>query len=177
LYLSVSFVSGVVNNGGEYFSPGEILVLDTSTFKYTAAISIPAGMGTMALTPDGSTLVYTTNFGRVQLLSTGKYALLGTVHLAPANGLLDGLALSPDGSTAYVTDGVNNLLLVVNLTTQTQLASIPIGSNPSPVAISPDGSEAWVATVSGLEVVNIATGQVTSVSLPGEPSAIVFGPD
>ena len=177
LYLSVSFVSGVANHGGEFFSPGEILVLDTSTFKYTAAISIPAGMGPMALTPDGSTLIYATNFGRVQLLSTDKYALLGTVHLAPANGLLDGLALSPDGSTAYVTDGVNNLLLVANLTTQTQLASIPIGSNPSPIAISPDGSEAWVATVSGLEVVNIATGRVTSVALPGEPSAIVFGPN
>jgi YVTN family beta-propeller protein len=176
LYISVSFVSGIVNMGSVVFSPGEILVLDTSTFKYTAAISVPNGMGSMALTPDGSTLVYTTNFGRVQLISTAQYKPAGTVHLAPANGLLDGLALSPDGSTAYVTDGVNNLLLVANLTAQTQLASIAVGSNPSPVAITPDGSEAWVATLAGLEVVNIATGQVSSVALPGEPSAIVFGP-
>jgi len=175
LYISVSFVSGIINKGSVLFSPGEILVLDTATFKYTAAINVPEGMGALALTPDGSTLVYTTNFGRVRLISTATHKL-ATVQLTPSNGLLNGLALSPDGSTAYVTDTENNLLLVANLPTQTQQASIAVGSFPSPVAITPDGTEAWVATLAGLEIVNTTTGEVSAVALPGEPSAIAFAP-
>jgi YVTN family beta-propeller protein len=176
LYISASFVSGV-SNGAVVLAPGEILVLDTSTFKYTAAFSVSDGMGAMALTPDGSTLVYTANGGRVHLLSTATNKITATIHLTPANGLLNGLALSPDGSTAYVADAENNLLIVAHLTTQTQLASIAVGNGPSPVVISPDGSEAWVATLAGLEIVNTSTGLVSGpVRLPGEPSAIVFGP-
>lgn len=176
LYISASFVSGV-SNGEAELAPGEILVLDTSTFKYTAAINVSDGMGAMALTPDGSTLVYTANFGRLHLLSTASDKITATITLTPSNGLLNGLALSPDGSTAYVADAENNLLMVANLTTQTQLASIAVGNSPSPVVVSPGGSEAWVATLAGLEIVNTATGVVSGpVRLPGEPSAIVFGP-
>jgi DNA-binding beta-propeller fold protein YncE len=177
LYISVSFVSGVVSNGEAVLAPGEIRVLDTSTFKYTAAISVNDGMGAMALTPDGSTLVYTANNGRVHLLSTATHKITATVHLTPANGLLNGLALSPDGSTAYAADAENNLLLVANLSTQTQQASIAVRVSPSPVVVSPDGSEAWVATLAGLEIVNTTTGLVRGpVRLPGTPSAIAFAP-
>ena len=177
LYIAASFVSGIAKGGGVLFAPGEILVLDTSTFKYTAAIGISDGMGALALTPDGSTLVCTANFGRVHLISTGTAKITATIHLTPANGLLGGLALTPDGSTAYVADQLNNLLLVVNLPKQTQQASISVGTSPSPIVITPDGSEAWVATLAGLEIVNVATGEVRGpVALPGMPAAIVFAP-
>ena len=177
LYIAASFVSGIAKGGGVLFAPGEILVLDTSTFKYTAAISISDGMGALALTPDGSTLVCTANFGRVHVISTRTAKITATIHLTPANGLLGGLALTPDGSTAYVADQLNNLLLVVNLPKQTQQASISVGTSPSPIVITPDGSEAWVATLAGLEIVNVATGEVRGpVALPGMPAAIVFAP-
>ncbi len=158
------------------FAPGEILVLDTSTFKYIAAISVSDGMGAMALTPDGSTLVYTANFGRVHLLSTATGKITATIQLTPANGNLTGLALSPDGSTAYVADAQNNLLLVANLAARKQVASIAVGEGPSPVVVTPDGSEAWVVTLAGLEIVNLATGEISTVQLPGSPSNIIFGP-
>jgi len=176
LYINVNFISGVVDNGPVEFGPGAIYVLDTSTFKYVASFSVPYGLGAMALTPDGSTLVYTANFGRVQLLSTATLKITATVQLTPTNGLLADVALSPDGSTAYVTDALNNSLLVANLQTLTQVGSIAVGTSPSPVVISPDGSEAWVATLSGLEIVKLATGEVSAVALPGEPADIVFAP-
>jgi len=71
---------------------------------------------------------------------------------------------------------LNNSLLVANLQTLTQVGSIAVGTSPSPVVISPDGSEAWVATLSGLEIVKLATGEVSAVALPGEPADIVFAP-
>jgi YVTN family beta-propeller protein len=176
LYVSVTYVSGAANGGGVTFTPGAIRFLDTSTFKYDATINVAVGMGALALTPDGSTLVYTANRGRLRLLSTATRKIIATVQLTPENGLLSGLALSPDGSTAYVTDTQNNLLLVVDLKTHTELAGYPVGSSPSSVAITPDGTEAWVATPAGLEIVNTATGRVSAVALPGTPSAIAFAP-
>jgi DNA-binding beta-propeller fold protein YncE len=78
---------------------------------------------------------------------------------------------------AYVTDARNNLLFVESLATQKQLAADPVGVTPLSVAITPDGSEAWVLTAAGLEIVNLATGQAGGpVRLPGAPSAIVFAP-
>jgi YVTN family beta-propeller protein len=177
LFISVSFVSGVVSAGNARFAPGEIRVLDTSTFKYIKRIGVPDGMGALALTPDGSTLVYTANHGRVHLLSTATYKITATIYLKPANGLLTGLALSPDGSTAYVADEENNLLLVANIPTQTQQAGISVGVSPSTVVVTPDGSEVWVATLAGLDIVNTAISQLSgSVKLPGAPSAIAFAP-
>jgi YVTN family beta-propeller protein len=177
LYISVQYVSGgPIKNSGVEFGPGGILILDTSTFEFIKDINLAYGLGAMALTPDGSTLVFTGNEGRVQLLSTSTYELTGTVQLSPTNGYLEDVALSPNGSTAYVTDATNNLLLVANLQTKTQTSTISVGSSPSPVVITPDGSEAWVSTLSGLDVVNLATGAVNSVTLPGEPGDIVFAP-
>jgi YVTN family beta-propeller protein len=173
--MSVTFISGA-SNGDVLLGPGAIYVLDTSTFKYIASVNVPDGMGGMALTPDGSTLVYTVNYGRIRLLSTSTYKITETVQLKPTSGYLPALALSPDGSTAYAADALNNLLLVADLQNQTQTASIAVGRSPSPVVVTPDGTEAWVATEAGLEIVNTATGQVSSVALPGEPSAIVFAP-
>jgi YVTN family beta-propeller protein len=119
--------------------------------------------------------VCTSNRGIVHLIGTATDAAAATIQLTPANGLLEGLALSPDGSIAYVTDTENNLLFVASLQTQTQQAKFPVGMDPFNIAITPDGSQAWVLTGAGLEIVNLATGTVGGpVRLPGAPSAIVF---
>jgi len=66
------------------------------------------------------------------------------------------------------------LVMAANLSTQKQTTTIPVGAYPSPIAITPDGTQVWVATLTGLDVVNVTTGEVGSIALPGEPSAIVF---
>jgi hypothetical protein len=102
LYVSVTFVSGGVSRpqGNAFLPPGEIVVIDTSSFKPVGVINIPDGLGALALTPDGSTLVCTSNLGHVHLIGTATGTIASTIQLTPANGLLVALALSPDGSTA-----------------------------------------------------------------------------
>jgi len=174
LYMSVNYVSGIANDSPVLFSQGEIRILDAATLKYSGAIYVAAGMGALALSPDGSTLLFTSNAGRVYSVSTTTFELTGTIDFKPANGLLNSLAISPDGTTAYVADSVNNLLMSANLNTQTQTATISVGAYPSPIAVTPDGTQVWVATLAALDVVNVATGQVGTIALHGEPSAIVF---
>jgi YVTN family beta-propeller protein len=179
LYLSITFVSGGPRQpqGRAVLPPGDIAVLDTSTFKRVGTINIPDGLGGLALTSDGSTLVCTSNKGQVHLIDTATDKITATIDLTPANGLLESVAPSSDGATAYVADTENNLLFVASIATQAQLAKIAVGQDPFNVAITPDGSEAWVLTGAGLEIVNLATGQVGGpVALPGAPSAIVFAP-
>jgi YVTN family beta-propeller protein len=175
LYVSKTFVSGSPTPGTTVLPAGEIVVLDTATFKPVSVVSIPHGLGVFALTADGSTLVCTSNRGEVHVIGTATGAVTETITLTPSNGVLEGLALSNDGSTAYVTDAQNNLLFEVSLATQSQQATVSVGSTPLAVAITPDGSEAWILTAVGLETVNLAAGQVSGpVRLPGTPSAIVF---
>ena len=174
LYMSVSYVSGVPKQGPVLFSSGEIRILDAATLRYTGAFNVSLGMGAMALSPDGSTLLFTTNLGRLYSISTKTFEVTGTIDFTPANGLLSSLAISPDGTTAYVADSVNNLVMAANLSTQTQTTTTPVGAYPSPIAITPDGTQLWVATLAGLDVVDVTTGEVGTIALPGEPSAIVF---
>ena len=177
VYVPVSFVSGGPNTpGAETFDPGVVRVFDTGDFHAVANFNVPLDLGAVAVTPDGSTLVVTSDDGFVFLISTMTGKVTGAIRLTPLTGLLDDVALSADGSTAYVVDAVNNVLLVADLATATQTATIPVGLSPTVVALTPDGTEAWVATAAGLQIVDLATAQVSSpVKLPGTPSAIAFG--
>ncbi len=179
LYVSITFVSGGTRQPRErvVLPPGDIVVLDASSLKAGGLINIPDGLGGLALTADGSTLVCTSNKGHVHLIDTATDKIAATIDLTPANGLLEAVALSSDGSTAYVADAENNLLFVASLATQMQQSKIAVGMDPFDIAVTPDGSEAWVLTGAGLEIVNLATSQVGGpVLLPGAPSAIVFAP-
>jgi YVTN family beta-propeller protein len=57
-----------------------------------------------------------------------------------------GLGIAPDGATAYVADygGGSDLLYPVNLTTSKVGTPITVGGNPGDVAITPDGTTAYV---------------------------------
>ena len=62
---------------------------------------------------------------------------------SPSSDGLD-IALSPDGSRAYVTEPSTDRLLVFSTVTGAVVASIAVGPGPSGVAVSPDGTQVWV---------------------------------
>jgi DNA-binding beta-propeller fold protein YncE len=86
--------------------------------------------------------VCTSNRGHIDLIGAATNTIAETFQLKPSNGLLVGLAISPDGSTAYATDAENNLLFEVSLTGQAPQIGIAVGMYPLGVAITPDGSQA-----------------------------------
>ena len=90
---------------------------------------------------------------------------------------MHGIAVSPDGSHVYVT-GAGNELYDWTVGTNGMVAfsrtiSLPGGSYPCGVAISADGTKAYVclSIANKLAVVNLSTGTVsrrsTSASRPG----------
>ena len=90
------------------------------------------------------------------------------------------VAVSPDGSTAYVTHLSANMVSVLDVASSTVTSTIAVGSQPRGVAFTPDGSTAY-ATNSGsgsVSVIDVASGTVIStVPVGAQPYDVAFTPD
>ena len=85
------------------------------------------------------------------------------------------VALTPDGTRAFVTNQGSNTVVVVDTLTRDVVASIPVGNYPQGIAITPDGTRAYVATDSAVSVIDINTLEViASVSVNGRASQIAI---
>ena len=90
----------------------------------------------------------------------------------PAVGLLpQGVAVSPDGSHAYVTSEHSNTVSVIAWVTNaagasvpTVVATVPVGDGPIGVAVTPDGARVYVANInsSTVSVIDTATNSVVA---------------
>ena len=77
----------------------------------------------------------------------------------PVDSIPDGIVVSPDSSTVYVSDEFTNTVSVIDAVTNTLTATIPVGSVPGSLAITPDGLTLYVLLqgIDGVQVINTAT--------------------
>jgi len=78
-----------------------------------------------------------------------------------------GVAITPDGTRAYVTNDSSNTVSVVDISNNSVFATIPVGGSPIGVAITPDGTRAYVANdtsndVSVIDTSNNGSGPVSN---------------
>ena len=64
------------------------------------------------------------------------------------------MAVSPDGTRAYVTNTASNSVSVIDTATNTVIATIGVGTDPPQVTVSPDGTRAYV-TNTGSSTVSV----------------------
>jgi len=103
----------------------------------------------------------------------------------------EGVALY--GSTLYFADAGNDTVAVIDSATlnvdnyeNPTETLVPVGVNPTSVAVTPDGSQVWAAdtgpqtggrSLAAISVISTATDTVTStLKLPTDPRAIAFSP-
>ena len=90
------------------------------------------------------------------------------------------VALSPDNSTAYVSNTASGTVSVIALTGANAfrvVATIPVGAEPRGVALTPNGTRLYVAnhTEGTVSVIDIATRAVVETRKPGgHPTAIAI---
>jgi YVTN family beta-propeller protein len=98
----------------------------------------------------------------------------------PLSGEPYGVAVTPDGRRAYVTQRAGNTVTVIDVATRATVATIPTALTPRDVAITPDGTLAYV-TMSGSDLVSVfdvATNkQVASIPTLSMPWGIAITPD
>lgn len=88
-----------------------------------------------------------------------------------------GIAISPDGSTAYIAQGLG--LTVADTATNQVLANIGDLGSPNAVAVSPDGSTVYTSDYSSstVNVIDAATRTKTGTLEAGPYGALVVSPD
>jgi YVTN family beta-propeller protein len=135
-----------------------LVVFNTQTWTLAQKLNTRGGSMTgLAVSPDGSRIFATSS--RDELI---EYAVdeTGTVKetrriILPgpggkSNSFPCGLALTKDGSTAFVALSVNNTLAEVSLgESPTVVREIPVGIAPFDVALTPDGKTALVTDWGG----------------------------
>ena len=156
-----------------------------------AACSGPAGAAYVADAGwDGFSAINTANCQILQTYNVGDPQVPGDAGDYDYDSTDEGVALS--GSTLYFADAGNSTVGVIDSATldpsnfNPDETLIHVGLFPQDLAVSPDGSQLWVAatgpqtgprSVSGLDVISTATDKVTAkLHLSGSPSQIAFSP-
>ncbi len=176
----------------------QLTVLDTTTLMSTGSIALwpdsnlvqavsvsPGGAvayvpHTRSNEPNQLLTFDTTVFPLVSLIDVAKQQQLLGQQLTldtldpPGVGLPFDVAISGDGTVAWVVNAASNDVTVVDLSQRRRLAHIEVGANPRGIVLAPDGATAYVnntlsGTVTVLDSASLtetATIQVTSIPLP-----------
>jgi DNA-binding beta-propeller fold protein YncE len=111
--------------------------IDTVTNQPGTPITVGAGAGAIAITPNGRTAYIATDGGVVPLATA-----TGTPGPAIAVDATS-IAITPNGKTVWVTTPAGTIVPIPTAT-KTPGTPLPIGARAAAIAITPDGSTAYV---------------------------------
>ncbi|MFI5828722.1 PxKF domain-containing protein [Streptomyces sp. NPDC051578] len=120
--------------------------------------------------------------GRLSRLRRGAGAVLAIAVLGTAGAVLPAVSAhaADAAEPVYLTDFHTNSLVTYDLSSDSVVGTVPVGTRPQAVAVSPEGSQAWVVNLFGnsVSVVDTATNTViTPVAAGRQPYTVAFSPD
>lgn len=113
--------------------------------------------------------LYVTHNARVEVIDTQTGKPVGAVTGMKST---HGVALDPDGTTGYISDGAGNAVVVFDRATLQTLATIPAGSNPDGIVYEPASRTVWAFNghSKNVSVIDPASRTVVAtIALPGKP--------
>ena len=147
-------------------------------------IAVGQTPGFVAIAPNGK-FAYVANraAGTVTVVDTAIDKLVATIPIP--DGPPQYLAFAPDGSRLYVSvfndpDRSINRVAVLDTQTNTVLTTIPVGSRPYALAVSPDGKQLYVPNHDSGTISVIDTGSnslVTDIRVKPNPHWVDFSKD
>ncbi len=172
--------------GGGTSSNAEILFLANNdsvkaTFQFqnpAAVTSAPVYSGTSTVFDRSNQVVYTpaANGTTAEVIglngTTGKLVCVLPLTFEPTE-----LALDPSDNLLYATGTMVNYAAVLNLSTQTEIGTIPVGDGPNAIIYDPVDGYMYVANYDSMNLTIInanAVEGVGEVSLQGNPIALSF---
>jgi YVTN family beta-propeller protein len=161
-----------------------VSVIDTASNTVVATIPVGGFPDGVAITPDGTHAYVTNAFdSNVSVIDTASNTVVTTI---PVGSAPNGVAITPDGARpnesddrhhrplAYVTNGADNTVSVIDTASNTVVATIPVRQDPTGVAITADGTRVYVTNQFDDSVSVIDTGSNTVVAtIPGFPEFVL----
>ena len=156
---STAYVANTGPNTGRGGSRA-VSVIDVATDTVTGTVNVGEAPQVVTVSPDGS-LVFVTCADGVYVIAAS------TGHVRRAHEQLNdphGVAVTPDGAHAYVTDSRRDRVVVLDTTTLRPLASIGVGRSPWNTAFTADGSTARVTNANDdtVSVIDTTSKKVTN---------------
>jgi YVTN family beta-propeller protein len=152
-----------------------VVVVDVAANALLATVPLSSDGFNLALAPSGERVYATTAAGTLYILDAASYTVLDTLNVGSA---ANGLAFSPDECTLYVTSRDAGTVTAISTSSHRITRTYHIGGMPQRIAVAPDGSEIYIANEqSGLNVVDVESGAVTSVSFGTAAYGLGLTPD
>ncbi|MCB1115951.1 MAG: YncE family protein [Chlamydiia bacterium] len=116
---------------------GGLTVIDTSSHGIVTTVPVPNGASPrgIAILPDGSKVYVMTpgGGGYINIFDTATNTFSDSFAYPPSHDIV----INSTGTLAYVSDILGDSINILDLSTNTQINSIPVGNSPREMAISP----------------------------------------
>jgi YVTN family beta-propeller protein len=152
---------------------GRVMILDAVKGTLVKDIEVPAMNHNAVFSPNGKE-IWTSQMdmkGKVLVLDAETYAVKNTIHVGaePAE-----VTFAAEGSKAYVANGGDDNITVINPATKAIITTIPVGDNPVAAWVGHDG-RMYVDNEDGktVSVIDVASNSVVqTISLGFMPGSI-----
>lgn len=152
-----------------------LAVVDVATNLLITTVPLASDGFNLIVAPGGGQVYVTTADGTLYVVNAATNAVVTTLSVGAA---ANGLAFSPDGSVLYVSSRDAGTVVAIDPATNTITRTYTVPGMPQRLAVSPDGSELYVANeVTGLDVVNLSSGAVSSTSFGSAGYGLGLTPD
>lgn len=156
-----------------------IAAIDPATNKVTADIRVGPAPRQVVFSHDGSTAYVTTETG-IYEISTATSRVVRVIPEAGATNGPQGIALSPNGATLYVTNPDAGTVAAIDAASGKVVASASGLAEPYSVTVTPSGSTLYVADMNSdsVSVLSAATMKASAtVSVGRLPMSVTTSPD
>jgi YVTN family beta-propeller protein len=152
-----------------------LAVVDVVSNTLAGTLPLESDGFNLAVRPDGQVVYATTADGTLYVVDAATLGVDTTLQVGAA---ANGLAFSPDGKVLYVSARDAGSVTAIDVQTREINRIYSVGGRPQRLAVSPDGSELYVANEEqGLDVVNVVSGDVTSIGFQTAGYGLGLTPD
>ena len=161
-----------------YVAPDDKVFADSAVVTVAPIVASPALSGRpFGLAVSGSGTVYV---GRIDSYVLGAMALPSyDITSGPTVGAVPtDVTFNPAGTTAYVTNQLNQNVGVIDVATGTQTRTIAVGADPFVLGLEPGEQRLWVTTnANEVVVIDLSSDAVTArIPVGWAPNGIAFHP-
>lgn len=164
----------------------EASVIELSSDRVLARIPLDVSAYSAVAAPDSQTAYLGTNDGRVLAFDAASSQVTGSIDLGVARSRANHLALNAAGSLLYASSFTSGTVVEIDLASRSVVRTFIVGGQPQGVAISPDGTELFVADELGAGQINVydIVADTLETAIPsgatttgGGPFALAMSPD
>ncbi|MGD2131451.1 MAG: beta-propeller fold lactonase family protein [Maricaulaceae bacterium] len=158
---------------------GALLELDATTGEIAREWALEPAQGHMVVATPDDQMLFVAHIagGAVSIVDRDEGVLAALETGAGA----EGIAVSPDGSTVWVTNRSANTLSIIDVASRTIVESFPaIGEMPIRAKFTPDGSEVWTSNArsAAVMVFDAETREhLATIDVGAVPVGILMEPD